>query len=134
MKLDKLFLTIENLFEELLSPGTSAHLLTKSHLLFKAIECSSLFLRLGEDAFPSIEVSVDELHLKKMVTPTLLHHFHVGLLVDLHVELDLLSEGLLDGAQLNQRLLQAGLLFHPLWRVVIFNQLVKLLDEMIHLV
>ena len=119
VKLNKLFLSVKDFFKEFLSTSPSSHFLSRSHLLLKSIQSARFFLTVSENALSFVKVSVDELGLKEEITVRLAHQFGICGLVGLHVGLDLLSEGLLDGVELDQVELHLRLFFDPLWRVVI---------------
>ena len=126
MKLEELFLTIKDFLEEFFTACPAAHLLSRSHLLLKAIQSSGFFLAVSEYSLAFIEVSVDQLVLEKVIAVTFAHEFCIGLLIGGHIQLNLLSKSLLNWIQLYQVLLQGCLLFDPVGSVVIVNQHLEL--------
>ena len=67
VELHELLLMVKHFFQELLSPCTSAELLTATHLLLKAIKRPCFLLTMGEDASPLVEISIDKLILKEVI-------------------------------------------------------------------
>ena len=65
---------------------------------------------------------------------TFAHKFCVGNLVGIDIHLDLLSQCLLNGVELNQILLELSLVFDPLWRVLVLFELLELVREVVHLI
>ena len=95
-------------------------------MLLEPIKRASFFLRRCEHPLALVKITVDKLMLEKLVSVAFTHKFSVGLLVSLHVELDLLSEALLNRVEFNQVLLKLRLLFDPLRCVVVLDQLLEL--------
>lgn len=81
MKLNELFLVVEHFFEEFFTARTSTHFLAKAHLLLKAIQSSGFFLAVSENALSFVEITIDELVFKQVVTMALTHHLRVCLLI-----------------------------------------------------
>ena len=126
MELEELFLAIEYFLEEFFAACPAAHLLTRSHLLLKTIQSASFFLAVSEYSLSFIEVAVDQLVLEKVISVAFAHELGICLLIGGHIQLNLLSKGLLDWIKLDQVLLQRCLLFDPVGCVVIVDQHLEL--------
>ena len=73
VELKELLLPIEDFLQELFSAGTSPHLLSRPHLLFKSIESSRLFFAVSENALSFVKLTVHKLIFKQVVPMTLAH-------------------------------------------------------------
>ena len=74
MKLNEIFLVVEDFFEEFFSACSSAHFLAKAHLLLEAIKSAGFFLAVSENALSFVEITINELIFKQVVTMALTHH------------------------------------------------------------
>jgi len=68
MKLDELFLMIKDFFKEFFASGASPVLLSTPHLLLEPIQSLGLLLALGKHFGASVEISINQLSLKKYIT------------------------------------------------------------------
>ena len=69
-----------------------------------------------------------------MITVAFTHKLSIGHLVRIQGHLDLLPQSLLNWIQLDIALLELGLFFDPIRRVLTFNEGLELAREVIHLV
>jgi hypothetical protein len=130
----KFLLMVKHFLDELFSASTPPELMAKPHLAFKVVQGSPLFPALIEDAFPLVEFSVHQLLLKEMVAVCLGHQVVVCLLVSMVASQDGLSQLLLDRVDRNEIDLELGLLLHKLGCVLIFYQLLQLIEHIVSLV
>lgn len=122
--LKELLLAVKHFLEELFTAGTSTQLLSAPHLLLESVQCLRLLLVDCENALSLVELAIDELILKQVITVALTHQLGIGLLISAHIELYRLAHTLLDWVQVDKVLLQFGLIFDPIrYIVTVLNRL-----------
>jgi len=112
VKLDKIFLMIENFFQEFLATSSSPRFLAVSHLLLESVNCSCFFLAGCEDSGALVKVSVNKLVLVEIVSFSFRNQLLKHTFVFVIVFENLLTSRLLQGHKFDQFLEKLSLIAH----------------------